>query len=167
MNIKEVEKIIISHINTTWNVNGKRINLGEMGVSWEWSRGKRVFGFAKRSPHMSISISKPLVMLNIERNPNQIIDTIKHEVAHLLDYVAFGGWGHGITWKACCRLTGANPKRCYSANNIIKPEYKYKLVCPACDYSIGRYRKPRSNNYVCGVCHKAGRGINGFKLVAL
>lgn len=153
MTMQNIEKIANVHLNKTWTVNGKNINLSALGVSFKWSNGKRVFGAAKCSYPRMIKLSKPLTVANLNDNPNQIIDTIKHEVAHLLDYFAFGNWGHGKTWKHCCIITGANPERCYSTKSINKPEYKYKMICPKCHNSIGRYRRP-SKSYCCNNCYK-------------
>ncbi len=41
------------------------------------------------------------------------LDTIRHEYAHYLDFVKYGGSGHGKTWKWCCIEVGANPIRLY------------------------------------------------------
>lgn len=41
-------------------------------------------------------------------------DTIKHEYAHYMNYVIYGGYGHGPTWKTCCIKVGADPIRLYS-----------------------------------------------------
>jgi hypothetical protein len=57
-------------------------------------------------------------------------DTIRHEIAHA---IAGPGSGHGPKWRQACRLTGANPQVCASAeviNNAPKP--KYKLICTSC-----------------------------------
>ena len=42
----------------------------------------------------------------------EAIDTIRHEYAHFMDYVLYGNFGHGATWKECCNKIGARPIRC-------------------------------------------------------
>lgn len=42
-------------------------------------------------------------------------DTIRHEYAHYMDWVIYGGSGHGKTWKACCSKIDALPLRLYNS----------------------------------------------------
>jgi len=44
----------------------------------------------------------------------EAIDTIKHEYAHYMDYVLYGGLGHEASWRQCCLRIGALPFRLYS-----------------------------------------------------
>lgn len=46
------------------------------------------------------------------------LDTIRHEAAHAVDWLYYGNMGHGVTWKACCKLVGANPQRCLNPERV-------------------------------------------------
>ena len=51
---------------------------------------------------------------NPEWPDEEALDTIRHEYAHYYDHMVYGNFGHGATWKQCCRIVGAFPIRCYS-----------------------------------------------------
>ncbi len=44
----------------------------------------------------------------------EAVDIIRHEYAHYMDFVIYGGCGHGATWRQCCIRIGALPTRLYS-----------------------------------------------------
>ena len=52
------------------------------------------------------------------RDPNWprecALDVIRHEYAHYLDFVKYGGYSHGKSWKRCCIEVGADPIRLYN-----------------------------------------------------
>lgn len=50
---------------------------------------------------------------NPEYCDEELIDTIRHEYSHYMNFVLYGNTGHGVTWKRCCLVTGAMPKRCF------------------------------------------------------
>lgn len=47
-------------------------------------------------------------------NVKSAIDVIRHEYAHYMDFIIYGKCGHGATWKKCCSVIGAVPRRIYS-----------------------------------------------------
>lgn len=56
-----------------------------------------------------------LSRLHIEAtNLEQMLDTVRHEVAHAYSYYHNGsdGTGHGKNFKAACKIVGAIPKTC-------------------------------------------------------
>lgn len=54
------------------------------------------------------------------------LDTIRHEYAHYMDYMIYGNWGHGTTWKKCCTEIGALPIRYYSIERARYYQNKHK-----------------------------------------
>lgn len=42
------------------------------------------------------------------------LDVIRHEYAHYMDHVVYGGVGHKKTWRMCCLKVGAMPSRLYN-----------------------------------------------------
>lgn len=64
------------------------------------------------------------------------LNTIRHEYAHYLDHMKYGGHGHGKTWKWCCIEVGANPIRLYHPEEAVyfgKKHEKEKSVSSALD----------------------------------
>lgn len=60
-------------------------------------------------PTMHIELNRYWVQSNIINTPKDILDILRHEIAHALDWVHFGILKHGPTWKSCCRFVGAKP----------------------------------------------------------
>jgi predicted SprT family Zn-dependent metalloprotease len=110
----------------------------------EFDRAKRRFGQC-RYMSATISLSAHLVRLN---DAETVADTIRHEVAHAL---AGSGAGHGPKWRAMCRVTGANPQRCYDSAEVVNPDAPWALVCPQCAASTPRFRRTRSR-FLCRHC---------------
>lgn len=101
---------------------------------FKFDNAKRRFGRCQYGTK-TISLSKPLVIANDEA---QVRDTILHEIAHALA----PGHGHDNHWKNRCRAIGANPQRCYSADEVSGVIAPYGLYCPTCDVVIEeRYRR--------------------------
>jgi predicted SprT family Zn-dependent metalloprotease len=59
-------------------------------------------------------------------SPAQIVDTIRHEIAHALDFKRNGSSSHGPKWKAIAVEVGAKPERCCSSPVTMKPFYLVK-----------------------------------------
>lgn len=43
-----------------------------------------------------------------------LIDTIRHEYAHMMVAQLYHEHGHGRRWKECCLIVGATPVRCFN-----------------------------------------------------
>lgn len=56
----------------------------------------------------------------------KILDTIRHEYAHYMDYMLYGNLGHGKTWKKCCTDIGAIPVRCCNSDIVKHYQDKHK-----------------------------------------
>lgn len=72
-------------------------------------------------------------------------NTIAHEVAHVIaGYKA----GHGPEWKQACRLTGAEPKACYSGGDVQAVAARFSGDCNACGTTVTtRNKAPKSRGY--------------------
>jgi predicted SprT family Zn-dependent metalloprotease len=102
------------------------------GWNWKWDNAKRRFGMcAKR--HRVISLSRPLVALNAE---DQVLDVIRHEIAHALDSER----GHGPKWKQMAIKVGAKPERCYGSDTL-QPKRRYVGKCERCAKEFPRHRR--------------------------
>ena len=87
---------------------------------------------------------------HILQSNGELEQTLRHEIAHALDWVLFKQCGHGPSWKQACYLVGAKPDR-VCANG--KPLYRVKGTCPSCKREFFRVRKPK-NVKVCVECQK-------------
>jgi predicted SprT family Zn-dependent metalloprotease len=118
-----------------WRVtfNGRKTALG-------------VCTFSRRT----IGLSGPLV----DRNGLDVYaDVIAHEVAHAL---AGPGTGHGPSWRAACRRTGAVPRACADAESVVSVPAPWAVVCPTCGPICERYK--RSTRAMC--CGRCGARVS-------
>jgi predicted SprT family Zn-dependent metalloprotease len=76
-----------------------------------------------------ISLSRHFIENNDE---SEVLDTIRHEVAHALAWEHGRETGHGAAWKRWCTVTGASPRRCY-AEEIVMPEPRYQCTVLAAE----------------------------------
>ncbi len=84
-------------------------------------RTKRILGRCFYRKRM-IELSTQYVELNEEA---EVLDTIRHEVAHALAHKHDGEHGHGSAWKKWCLRTGANPLR-LATDSVVIPKKKWQ-----------------------------------------
>ena len=53
-------------------------------------------------------------------------DVIRHEYAHYMDHILYGGSGHGKSWKRCCVEVGALPVRYYDEKRTMYYQQKHR-----------------------------------------
>jgi predicted SprT family Zn-dependent metalloprotease len=111
----------------------KKHGLKKKGWTFKFNRATRTFGicdFNKRS----ISISKRITEINIKKNPEEIVDTILHEIAHAMTFELYGTKvkAHGDEWKGICNKIGASTETYYDPNNIIELKEQHVYKCPLC-----------------------------------
>jgi predicted SprT family Zn-dependent metalloprotease len=89
---------------------------------------------------------------HIVKHPEHVEETVRHEIAHALDYIRFKKIGHGLSWKAMCLVTGANPSKviCYDTT----PLWRAKGTCPKCGKTFFRLRMPRRKMQCIACCRK-------------
>jgi predicted SprT family Zn-dependent metalloprotease len=104
--------------------------------TFEFDNAKRRFGRCSYT-YMKITLSKHLVWLN---GPEQVRDTILHEIAHAL---AGSKAKHGPVWREWCIKIGAKPERCYDSDEVETPKLKYHAKCGACGKEYERARMVR------------------------
>jgi|SRR5690625_4755841 len=102
-----------------------------------------------------IALSKHLVK---HGTAGDIEDTIRHEIAHALDYLDRGKSDHSTKWKKWARYCGANPVA--RADVDLPLEYHKAFdYCPNCGQIVKKLR--RSNRGClssCGVCAASFNG---------
>jgi len=94
-----------------------------------------------------IAVSRPFIRLNSDL---EIIDTVKHEVAHAL----VGSQAHhGPIWRLKCIELGGNPEA--TCTDGLFPMGKYVAVCRVCGKRHHKYRKPKGLRF-CKKCYHLG-----------
>lgn len=128
-------------MNSIDAINKARQLMDDNGlIRWriDWNQSKKTFGqcFYKRE---LITLSCYLTKVGREED---VIDTIKHEIAHALCYLRYGvvGYGHGKRWKEFCIMLGCRPVTKSRAKNVV--QLKYVGQCDKCQVRYFRERRP-------------------------
>lgn len=125
-----------------------KLGLTELGWRFAFDHAKRRAGRCQYSTK-TISLSKHYVALNVATNPEDVLDTILHEIAHALA----PGDHHGDMWKAKCIEIGARPKRCYDSSLVKMPTGKVCAICDGCRNKFRRHKlPPRGRRMHCVAC---------------
>ncbi len=106
---------------------------------------------------MSIHFNLDLARTNGEVYINQ---TVPHEIAHLIDFQKYKGWGHKRTWKMIMQYVfGLEPKRChnYDVSEVKKKKYDtYIYACKCREHKVksNMHKKIALNRskYSCATC---------------
>ena len=134
MNLQDAERLAKEEIDK-W--------LGDLQIPWTfgWNNRKRAFGVCNYKLK-KIILSKPLTEVETEK---QVLDTIRHEIAHALT----PGAGHGYQWKAWAMKIGASTDRCatFSEGVELNIDPKYVLVCPMNKICKKYYKKPNEKTF--------------------
>lgn len=127
--IAEAERLLAEHADKVARPVQVRMN----------PRLQKVYGRVKWTfPTWTLEMSTKLVDAN---DREQTLDTIRHEVAHVL---AGPRAKHGPTWKAMCAITGARPVRCYSGGEVNAVDVAWRAECGDCGKEIATWtRKPK------------------------
>lgn len=146
MNLSDARTLVLELMDA-WNLD-----------HWDfrWSNARSTFGYCSHSKR-TIALSRSLVQLNDE---DTVKDTILHEIAH-----AIAGFdaGHGPVWKSTAVKVGASPRRCYSADEVNVPPYKWVGTCPDCDRVWNR-RKLSARLRVSSLCPTDGAYLTWQKM---
>lgn len=129
-------------------------------VSWNFrfDRAKVRFGCCNYT-HKIISLSRHLTQLNT----SEIVrNTILHEIAHAL---VGNSHGHGKAWREKALEIGADPTRCYHADEVVLPKRNYTVRCVHCKREHQAIKKRWGT--ACGDCctqYNGGRYSREFRL---
>ncbi len=96
----------------------------------------------------------------------ELEDTVRHEIAHAMDYETRGRSGHDAEWKAWARRCGARPERLHEDVSVDASAARYRGVCPSCGAEYPFFRRPKHAR-ACGKCcerQNGGRYSDAFRL---
>jgi len=117
---------------------------GLPGWDFKLNKSKRQLGVCKEYLKR-IELSEHYVQNN---QPEMIVDTILHEIAHALVGVSHG---HDQVWKNMCLRLGCNPRSC--DKTVQMPEGDWKARCSSCRKVFSRHRRPKSlRGFFCTKC---------------
>jgi predicted SprT family Zn-dependent metalloprotease len=160
----EVEKLANELLCLTWEVGiyrfaePKKINLKDLGWQFEFNSRKRAAGLC-RSRNKTIYISEWLLKQNLSKSM-EFENTIRHEIAHALDFVIRGFSNHDNVWKFIAKTILCDGERCYTSEQIgVTEKTKYTLICDNCGKTSPSH-KEKKKKVACGDCcrkHSFGR----------
>ena len=146
--LREVEALANRLLDKEFTVpNGigtRTLSARSIGYKFKFDNAKVRMGLCSYT-RKTISLSKPLVLNNLDKIDGKITDTILHEIAHTLSREIFGkldGSGHGHNWVNTAKAIGCNGRRCYSSSELDKVQSKWTLHCPT-GCTISRHKRTR------------------------
>lgn len=91
-----------------------------------------------------------------EWSTQSALDVIRHEYAHYMNKVIYGGTGHDRTWRACCTKVGAQPSRLY--NGQLEKYFQSKAIQQKA--TIAEFSTYRIGDIVKHPVYKTGKIIS-------
>lgn len=94
-------------------------------------------------------------------------DTVRHEIAHALDYETRGRSGHDDVWKTLAVRCGARPERLHAAIPVDAERARYVGTCPTCGGEYPFFRRLK-RPHACRRCcdwNNGGRYSEAYRLV--
>ena len=114
-------------------------------LNLQFTDAKRKLG-TYRHRHGEILISNYIL-----QDADVAIDTIRHEIAHAIDWSRNGTSDHSDRWKAIAKEVGARPSRTVNVTHIAPPR-RYELYCPKCDRVAARMHRRARIQYIHKTC---------------
>lgn len=158
----EIKKLANELLNTTWtfdiyrNETPKMINLAFLGWEFEFNNRKASAGLCSKR-NKKIYISEWLLMQNLNKSL-EFENTLRHEIAHAIDFETRNVSDHGRIWKAIARRVLCTADRCYTREQIsVTENTKYTLICDNCDRKTPSHKKKKR----LSACGKCCRELNG------
>lgn len=162
---REIEKLANDLLNTNWTIDIFRhqaprvINLALIGWKFEFNTRKRAAGLCSKR-EKTIYVSKWLLAQNLNKSL-EFENTLRHELAHALDFEIRGTSDHGKVWKAIARKVLCTAERCFTSEQIsVTATTKYTLVCDTCNKEIKMHKINTTRPRACASCcneHNFGR----------
>lgn len=150
-------------MNINWLVDGEIYNLHQRKWSFTFNTKKKALGTCNFGTKI-ITLSEPLIL----SNPDMELwdNTLRHEIAHAIDYYIRGKSDHSNDWKNVGKQIGCSVDLLKSSIKVNSVMGKYTLKCNICEHEIQIHRK-RKRESACSYCckkHNNGLYSNDFKL---
>ena len=150
---KELELLAFDLMSEDWilrSFRGERVvNLIELGWIFRWSTKKRAIGTCNSSKK-TIYLSKMFFNANSHKS-HEFEDTLRHELAHALDYITRGTSDHGPIWKRIASQLLATPAS--TSSKMERVESRYLKVCPSCNYTAAAHKRTiNAGRSACSQC---------------
>lgn len=116
---------------------------GLSGWAFGFGRGRRTLGSTRVSAGSSVGVIRVSRHLIAHGTPEQIDDTLLHEIAHAVAFRRHGrkAMNHGPLWRSVARDVGAVPRAtCSTGLDLPAP---YRLTCRRCGATIELFRRPK------------------------
>jgi predicted SprT family Zn-dependent metalloprotease len=183
--IEEVKALFETLLDTDWvidiyrNKEPQTFNLRELGWKISFSNAKgsagycswkfRNVGLGIKEPYdKQVQLSKYLLEQNLgEGKGAEWEETIRHELAHAVDFELRGKSNHDNHWKAVAKAMLSTGARTFTSAQLAdNKQSKYTLVCDSCGTKKKSHRK-KTKLVACGKCcreHNNGRFSHDFVL---
>lgn len=164
----ELEALADELLNVSWEIDVPRfeghINLNRLGWKFIWGKKKRVLGTC-RGRRKEIIIHEPYFQNNKHLSKSWE-DTLRHEIAHAIDYETRGTSDHGYIWKCIAEQILAEPLS--TSSDFTPVEGNYQTRCLKCGNIQYRHKRVRKINIACGFCcnkYNNGKFTDKFLLI--
>jgi predicted SprT family Zn-dependent metalloprotease len=158
--LEEIKELAAKLLETTWTIeifrwkDAETFTLSNKGWKFEFNNRKRAAGLCSYRKK-TIYVSKYLLEQNLDKSL-EFENTLRHELAHAIDFEMRGTSDHSKVWKAVAREVLCTAERCYSTDVIqTKVQTKYTVVCDTCGKEKAGHKR---GNSACGVCCKKYNG---------
>lgn len=169
--LSEIKALANKLLSLTWTINiyrhkeAQTFNLSDLGWTFEFNSRKRAAGLCRPRAKV-IYVSRWLLEQNLNKAMN-FENTVRHELAHAIDFEMRGTSDHSSIWKAVAREVLCNAERCYTSEEIsVNILTKYTLLCDSCGTKKPSHKIKRSLT-ACGPCcneHNNGRYSDKYVL---
>jgi predicted SprT family Zn-dependent metalloprotease len=152
--IDEFHKLYSKLMHTTWTVDKQEFNLIKLGWKMLYNNRKRALGLCRFNGFTGkkeIYISKALLSKNKSEHAREFEDTIRHEIAHAIDFQIRQRSSHCEIWKSIAVQVGAKPD---GDMDIIKSvDSKWTGLCNTCSKRVARHiLRDNARNSACSKC---------------
>lgn len=113
-------------------------SLADRGWTFAYDRARKRLG-ACHPRQRRITLSAHLAAA---LSPEEVEDTLRHEIAHAIDVERRGRTAHDATWKRIAVACGARPDRLFDGDVPADPTAPYVATCPSCGARHDLYRQP-------------------------
>ena len=168
---REILELANRLLATEWTIDiyrhasAKTYRLDRKGWTFEFNSRKRAAGLCAPGKKV-IYISEYLLMQNLNK-ALEFENTLRHELAHAIDFEMRGTSDHSRVWKAVAREVLCTAERCFTSEQIADTrQTKYTLICDTCKKKSPSH-KIKKRKSACGDCcneHNNGRFSDKYVL---